>query len=187
MFPSISHLHPVELQRLLVELGRIAEDQFGGRVERHGNADVHSAALVLRARAPLAGGACKMRLKFLASYSMSLTLRPGKPEDAAVCGLICCEAFKTIAEQHTLPSHYPSPEVAVVRMEERLSHLDLYAIVAELDEQVIGSNFLDERGPIVGLGPITVAPTVQNRTIGQHLSQGFYQEPMGAFMPSVLY
>jgi hypothetical protein len=33
-----------------------------------GDADVHSAAWVLRARAPLAGGACKMRLKFLASW-----------------------------------------------------------------------------------------------------------------------
>ncbi len=34
-FPSISRLRPAEQQRLLAELGRIAEDQFGGRVERH--------------------------------------------------------------------------------------------------------------------------------------------------------
>jgi hypothetical protein len=34
-FPSISRLRPVEQQRLLAELGRIAEDQFGGRVECH--------------------------------------------------------------------------------------------------------------------------------------------------------
>ncbi len=53
---------------------------------------------------------------------MSLTLRPSKPEDAAMCGVICYEAFKTIAEQHNFPSNYPSPEVAVARMEERLSH-----------------------------------------------------------------
>jgi SAM-dependent methyltransferase len=33
-FPSISRLHPAEQQRLLEELGRIADDAFGGRVER---------------------------------------------------------------------------------------------------------------------------------------------------------
>jgi hypothetical protein len=34
-FPSISLLPPAEQQRLLEELGRIADDAFGGRVERH--------------------------------------------------------------------------------------------------------------------------------------------------------
>src|SRR5262249_16703433 len=47
----------------------------------------------------------------------------------------------------------------------------VYAVVAELDGRVGGSNFLDERSAIAGLGPITVAPTVQNRTIGRHLMQ----------------
>ena len=37
---------------------------------------------------------------------MSLTLRPGRPEDATMCGTICYEAFKTIAEQHNFPTNY---------------------------------------------------------------------------------
>ena len=102
---------------------------------------------------------------------MSLTLRPGKPEDATICGTICYEAFKTIAEQHNFPSNYPSSDVAVARMVERLTHPGIYAVVAELDGHVVGSNFLDERSPIAGLGPITVAPSEQNRTIGRHLMQ----------------
>ena len=65
---------------------------------------------------------------------MSLTLRPGRPEDATLCGTICYEAFKTIAEQHNFPTNYPSPEVAIERMVERLTHPGLYAVVAELDE-----------------------------------------------------
>jgi hypothetical protein len=56
-------------------------------------------------------------------------------------------------------------------MMERLTHPGIYAVVAELDGRVIGSNFLDERSPIAGLGPITVAPSVQNRTMGRHLMQ----------------
>jgi predicted N-acetyltransferase YhbS len=100
---------------------------------------------------------------------MPRILRPGTPEDATICGTICYDAFTTIAAQHNFPSNYPSPEVAVARMAERLTHPGLYAVVAELDGQVVGSNFLDERSPIVGLGPITVAPSVQNRAVGRHL------------------
>jgi predicted N-acetyltransferase YhbS len=102
---------------------------------------------------------------------MRLMLRPGRPEDATVCGTICYEAFKAIAVQHNFPPSYPSSEVAVARMGERLTHPGFYAVVAELEGRVVGSNFLDERSPIVGLGPITVDPSVQNRTIGRHLMQ----------------
>src|SRR5215813_8290511 len=103
--------------------------------------------------------------------TMPLTLRPGRPEDAAMCGTICYEAFKTIAEQHNFPASYSSPEVAIERMVTRLTHPGMYTVVAELDGRVVSSNFLDERSAIAGLGPITVAPTVQNRTIGRHLMQ----------------
>ena len=102
---------------------------------------------------------------------MSLTLRPGRPEDATICGTICYEAFKTIAEQHNFPTNYPSPEASIERMLTRLLHPGFYAVVAELDGRVVGSNFLDERAAIAGLGPITVAPAVQNHTIGRHLMQ----------------
>ena len=101
---------------------------------------------------------------------MSLTLRPGRPEDATMCGTICYEAFKTIAAQHNFPTNYPSPEAAIERMVERLTHPGLYAVVAELDGRVVGSNSLDERSTIAGLGPITVVP-LWNRTIGRHLMQ----------------
>src|SRR5262245_32757304 len=79
--------------------------------------------------------------------------------------------WRPIFKASSILPNYPSSEVAVARMEERLSHPGLYGVVAELDGHIVGSNFLDERGPIAGLGPITVAPTVQNRTIGRHLMQ----------------
>lgn len=80
-----------------------------------------------------------------------------------MCGTICYEAFKAIAEQHNFPASYTSPEVAVARMVERLTHPGLYAVVAELDERIVGSNFLDERSPIAGLGPITVCSVKPRR------------------------
>ncbi len=123
---------------------------------------------------------------------MPLTLRPGKPEDAAICGTICYEAFKTIAEHHDFPPTYSSPELSIDRMVARLNHPGFYAVVAELDGRVIGSNFLDERSPIAGLGPITVDPTVQNRSIGRHLMQDVLdrasrQSPLGVRLMHAAY
>jgi hypothetical protein len=112
---------------------------------------------------------------------MPLTLRPGKPEDAAMCSLICYEAFKTIAEQHNFPSNYPSPEVAVARMEERLSHPGLYAVVAELDGCVVGSNFLDERGLSPALARLRLRPLCKTvRSAGTSCRRRSSASPHGA-------
>ena len=48
-----------------------------------------------------------------------------------------------------------------------LSNPSFYSVVAELGGRVVGSNFLDERNPIAGIGPITVDPAVQNHTVGR--------------------
>ena len=44
-------------------------------------------------------------------------------------------------------------------------------MVAEIDGRIVGSNFLDERSPIRGVGPITVAPEGQNSGVGRKLMQ----------------
>ncbi len=100
---------------------------------------------------------------------MNLTLRHGTPEDAAVCGVVDFEAFKSISSQHNLPWDFPSVEVATAVATAMLSNPGFYCAVAELDGRIVGSNFLDERSPISGVGPISVDPTVQNQTIGRQL------------------
>ena len=50
-----------------------------------------------------------------------------------------------------------------------LSHPKFYSVVAEDSGVIIGSNFLDERSPVAGLGPITVSPTNQNSGVGSLL------------------
>jgi len=100
---------------------------------------------------------------------MTITLRPGAAADAAACGAICYEAFKAIAEAHNFPPDFPSAEVATGLMSTLLAHPRFYSVVAEEEGRVIGSNFLDERSPIAGLGPISVDPRVQNRGTGARL------------------
>jgi hypothetical protein len=97
---------------------------------------------------------------------MNLTVRLGTPDDADRCGTISYEAFKAIAEHHRFPPDSPSPQMAVANFARRLAHPGYYIVVAELDGRIVGSNVLDERSTIAGVGPTTVDPTVQNRMIG---------------------
>jgi predicted N-acetyltransferase YhbS len=100
---------------------------------------------------------------------MNPKLRPGTREDAAACGLIDFEAFKSVSSQHNFPWDFPSVEIATAVTTAMLSNPGFYSVVAEMDGRVVGSNFLDERNPISGVGPISVDPAVQNQTIGRQL------------------
>lgn len=107
----------------------------------------------------------------VAEAPINITLRAGRPDDAERCGFICYEAFKTIAEHHNFPKDFPAPEPAVELLTMLLTRNDVYAVVAEIDGRVAGSNFMWEHGKLAGIGPITVDPQVQNSTVGRRLMQ----------------
>ncbi len=100
-----------------------------------------------------------------------VTLRPGNPADTAACGRICYEAFAAIAGQHNFAPDFPSVEIATDLIAMLLSHPRFFSVVAEVGGEVVGSNFLDERSTIAGVGPITVDPKVQNLKIGRRMMQ----------------
>jgi predicted N-acetyltransferase YhbS len=116
---------------------------------------------------------------------MDATLRPGRSEDANTCGAICYEAFKAIASQHNFPPDFPSRQVAVELLSMLLSHPGFYAVVAEADGRIVGSNFLDERSTIAGVGPITVDPSVQNSGIGRRLMEALLDRAAQRRLPGV--
>jgi predicted N-acetyltransferase YhbS len=98
-------------------------------------------------------------------------VRRARPEDAAVCGRICYEAFRTISEAHGFPPDFPGTEAPVHVLSTMFSHPGFYCVVAEIGGGIVGSNCLDERAIIAGVGPITIDPEVQNRGIGRKLMQ----------------
>lgn len=100
-----------------------------------------------------------------------INLRPGLPTDVEACARIFFEAFGAIAAQHNFPSDIPSIEVGTDLITMLLTHPHFFSVVAELDGKIVGSNFLDERSKIAGLGPITVDPNIQNRGIGRRLME----------------
>jgi GNAT superfamily N-acetyltransferase len=100
---------------------------------------------------------------------MAITIRKGETDDAGECGRICYEAFRAIAQAHNYPPDFPSVEIAQGLMRMILGHPGFYGVVAEQNGKIIGSNFLDERNSISGVGPITVDPAVQNTGTGASL------------------
>ena len=99
------------------------------------------------------------------------TLRLAEPADAEACARILFEAFAGIHDRHRFPRDFPSLEVARGLVADFIAHPGIWAVVAEQDGRIVGSNFLDERGPIGGIGPITVDPAVQARGVGRLLME----------------
>jgi GNAT superfamily N-acetyltransferase len=100
---------------------------------------------------------------------MSLTIRQATPADAAVAGKICFEAFYAINSAHNFPADIPDAETATGFCNILFGHPGFYCVVAEEDGRIIGSNCLDERSPIFGIGPITIDTKSQNRGTGRAL------------------
>ncbi|MFZ0392777.1 MAG: GNAT family N-acetyltransferase [Terracidiphilus sp.] len=102
----------------------------------------------------------------------SVDIRRANPGDASECGRICMEAFSAVADQHHAPHEFPpDSNVAVGLLTMLFSHPKFFCVVAEQNGRIIGSNCLDERGPISGVGPITVDPAVQNGGAGRQLME----------------
>lgn len=100
-----------------------------------------------------------------------LTLRPGQASDAQPCGEICYHAFTTISQAHNFPPDLPSVEMATGFLTWLLGRQDVYSVVAELDGEIVGSNFLWEGDTVAGIGPITVSPASQNSGAGRKLME----------------
>ena len=116
---------------------------------------------------------------------MDVKLRPGTPEDAEACGRICYEAFGAIAGAHQFAPDFPDPQTGVGLLSMLLGHRGFYSVVAEVNGGVVGSNFLDERSTVVGVGPVTVDRKVQDGGVGRALMQDVLRRAADRGAPGV--
>jgi predicted N-acetyltransferase YhbS len=100
-----------------------------------------------------------------------ITLREPEATDAARCAEIVFEAFGAIHDHHRFQRDFPAPEAAAGLLDMFIAHPQIWGVLAEVDGQIMGSNFLDERSPIRGVGPITVAPEGQDSGVGRRLME----------------
>ena len=100
---------------------------------------------------------------------MDIRIREAVPGDWRECGRICYEAFATLAAHHGFPPDFPTIAAAAEPIRHLIEHPRIYGVVAEAGGRILGSNFLDERSTISGLGPISVDPAVQDHSVGRAL------------------
>jgi predicted N-acetyltransferase YhbS len=100
-----------------------------------------------------------------------IVVRTATPEDSAACGPICFNAFSAINAAHGFPCDFPGPEASTGLLSMMFSSPGFYCVVAEADGRIVGSNCLDERSAICGVGPITIDPGAQNVGVGRKLMQ----------------
>jgi predicted N-acetyltransferase YhbS len=98
-----------------------------------------------------------------------MNIRDANKADNKMCGNVMYDAFKSLAAQHNFPPDFPSPEAATGLASMLIDTPGFYGVVAEEAGKIVGSNFMDERSPIFGIGPISVAPNAQNHAIGKRL------------------
>jgi len=103
--------------------------------------------------------------------SQRVIVRTATPDDAAVCGRICYEAFCRINAEHNFPCDFPGPERPISLISMLFARPDYYCVVAEVDGRLVGSNCLDQRSLIYGVGPITVDPAAQNLGAGRKMME----------------
>jgi GNAT superfamily N-acetyltransferase len=104
-----------------------------------------------------------------ATAPTSLVIRRATAADIDSCANICYQAFATINAEHNFPPDFPSSDVARHVLSSMFVHPRFFCVVAELAGKVVGSNCLDERDSIAGVGPITVDPSAQDVGAGRRL------------------
>jgi predicted N-acetyltransferase YhbS len=109
-----------------------------------------------------------------------VTLRTIEPADAADAAQIIFDAFGAIQDHHRFERDFPAIEAASGLANMFIPQPMVWGVVAEIGGRIVGSNFLDERSPIRGVGPITVAPQGQNHGVGRKLMRAVLERGEGA-------
>ena len=110
----------------------------------------------------------------------TIELRAVEPGDGEQCARVVYEAFGAIHDRHRFERDFPTLEAAEQLTSAFIAHPLIWGIVAERDGRVVGCNFVDERGRIRGLGPITVEPRAQGQGVGRLLMQAALERSRGA-------
>lgn len=96
-----------------------------------------------------------------------LELIKPEPQHIPELARICFEAFKVVHERHGLLPDIATIDVATHFMEMLVTRGDFYGVVARVDGNLVGSNFISFTDPVSSVGPVTVDPSHDGRGIGR--------------------
>jgi len=106
------------------------------------------------------------------TMATSFYIRELEERDLKDAAIVCYEAFGQFHEkQFGVRLDFPSIGIADLILHHMFSTPKVYAVVAvdKETEKIIGSNFIDIRDEVAGIGPISVQPSIQAKGIGHAL------------------
>jgi predicted N-acetyltransferase YhbS len=109
-----------------------------------------------------------------------LRVRDAGPDDVEACGRVFYDAFASIAERHGFPVEPGTRDFTAFHAGMMQSLDGIVRVVAERDGTVVGAGYADARGPIVGIGPVSVAPASQDEGVGRRLMAALEERTRGA-------
>lgn len=107
---------------------------------------------------------------------MSLELVPASADAIPRLSVICHEAFSALHDRFGSERDIPSPEVGEMIIGQTVQRPDYAGVMAVLDGEIVGSNFVCFADEVASVGPITVDPKVQAKGIGRALMQWVIDE-----------
>lgn len=116
----------------------------------------------------------------LTTNDTAIELRPIEPHHGEEVAQVLYDAFAGIHDRHAFARDFPTIESAAQLVRDFMRHRSIWGVVAVRDGRVLGSNFLDERGPIRGVGPITVHPDAQGHGVGRRLMEAVLERGAGS-------
>jgi predicted N-acetyltransferase YhbS len=107
---------------------------------------------------------------------MNVAIRRSQICDIDVCARINYEAFKDISDRHCFPhTDFLTVELAAEITRFWIESPSFFGIVAESEGAVVGCGFMDERNPIRGIGPVSVASAFQGRGAGREIMKALLE------------
>lgn len=116
---------------------------------------------------------------------LELRIRPATPNDSSACAEIFYDAFESIAMRHNMPVEPGSPDFTRMKAADMLSRDGFAGLIAEGEAGIVGCAFVDERSPVVGVGPVVVDPAAQDEGVGRALMQAVLDHEADRQAPAV--
>lgn len=107
---------------------------------------------------------------------MALELVPATEDHIPRLAQICHEAFSALHDRCGVARDIPDAEIGGMIISQTVKRPDYTGVMAVLDGEIVGSNFLTFADEVAGVGPITVDPKVQAKGIGKALMQWVIDE-----------
>jgi predicted N-acetyltransferase YhbS len=114
-----------------------------------------------------------------------LQIRQVTGDDAGTCGRIMFDAFEALATAHNFPIEPGTPEFTDFQMKSMVATDGVFGLVAVRGDEIVGSAFQDERGAIVGIGPVSVDPAAQDVGVGRALMEALLERSREHDVPGV--